>query len=89
MPSPRCMLFSCNGRGVNMYSSRPDHDSAAIRDALDGALPIGGFFCNGEIGPLGVKGIASGTRAEECKTFLHGFTSVVALMYDMTPSDPE
>jgi small ligand-binding sensory domain FIST len=33
----------------------------------DGAVPLGGFFCNGEIGPVG------GT------TFLHGYTSAFAL----------
>jgi small ligand-binding sensory domain FIST len=63
MPSgPKgALLFSCGGRGVHMYG-RPNHDSDAFT-AEFGAVPAGGFFCNGEIGPVG------GT------TYIHGFTS--------------
>ncbi len=40
---------------------------ARIAVALFGALPLAGFFCNGEIGPVGDK------------VFVHGFTSVLGL----------
>jgi small ligand-binding sensory domain FIST len=59
------LLFSCLGRGQNLYG-RPGHDSGIFREKL-GAVPLGGFFCNGEIGPVG------GT------TFLHGYTSSFAI----------
>jgi small ligand-binding sensory domain FIST len=55
------LLFSCLGRGTYLYG-RPDHDTDAFRSRL-GDVPLGGFFCNGEIGPV------QGT------TFLHGYTS--------------
>ena len=55
------LLFSCLGRGENLYG-KANHDSELFRDKL-GTVPLGGFFCNGEIGPV------SGT------TFLHGYTS--------------
>lgn len=55
------LLFSCLGRGQDLYG-KPDHDSDCLRQYL-GEIPIGGFFCNGEIGPVGKS------------TFLHGFTS--------------
>ncbi|HLF04407.1 MAG TPA: FIST N-terminal domain-containing protein [Dehalococcoidia bacterium] len=55
------LLFSCLGRGQYLYG-RPNHDTELFRGRL-GAVPLGGFFCNGEIGPV------SGT------TFLHGYTS--------------
>jgi len=55
------LLFSCLGRGERFFG-HPDHDTDLVRQYL-GSLPLGGFFCNGEIGP--VKG----------ETFLHGFTS--------------
>ena len=55
------LLFSCLGRGQHLYG-RPNHDSDIFHEKL-GAVPLGGFFCNGEIGPV------SGT------TFLHGYTS--------------
>ena len=59
------LLFSCLGRGQHMFG-RPDHDTDIFRDEV-GALPLGGFFCNGEIGPVGPN------------TFLHGFTSSFAI----------
>ncbi len=55
------LLFSCLGRGENLYG-KANHDSELFKEKL-GKVPLGGFFCNGEIGPV------SGT------TFLHGYTS--------------
>lgn len=60
------LLFSCLGRGVGLYGT-PDHDSRAFYSKV-GDVPLTGFFCNGEIGPVG------GT------TFLHGYTSSFALI---------
>ena len=59
------LLFSCTGRGQYLYGEA-DHDSRAFQEVC-GAAPLGGFFCNGELGPV------SG------RTHLHGFTSVFAL----------
>ena len=55
------LLFSCLGRGQYLYGEA-NHDTGIFHDKL-GQVPLGGFFCNGEIGPV------SGT------TFLHGYTS--------------
>jgi small ligand-binding sensory domain FIST len=59
------LLFSCVGRGVGLYGEQ-SHDSREFRERI-GDVPLGGFFCNGEIGPIG------GT------TFLHGYTSAFAV----------
>lgn len=59
------LLFACNGRGENLFG-KPHHDSQEIQRIL-GDLAIGGFFCGGEIGPIGHK------------HFLHGFTSVIGV----------
>jgi small ligand-binding sensory domain FIST len=59
------LLFSCLGRGEGLYGV-PDHDSGLFAAAL-GPVPLGGFFCNGEIGPVGAA------------TFVHGYTSAFAL----------
>ena len=59
------LLFSCLGRGRGLYGV-PDHDSAAFQRAL-GPVPLAGFFCNGEIGPV------------EGRTFLHGYTSAFGI----------
>lgn len=59
------LLFSCLGRGEGLYGA-PGHDTHVFHEHL-GEVPVGGFFCNGEIGPVG------GT------TFLHGYTSSFGL----------
>ncbi len=64
-PPEGALLFSCLGRGAWLYGV-PDHDSDAFRRHV-GAVPLGGFFCNGEIGPV------------EQHTFVHGYTSAFAL----------
>jgi len=64
-PPAGSLLFSCLGRGVHLYGAR-DHDSGLFRD-LVGDVPLGGFFCSGEIGPV------------HGRTFLHGYTSAFAM----------
>jgi small ligand-binding sensory domain FIST len=59
------LLFTCNGRGTNLFSS-PDHDARAVAELL-GDDAVAGFFCAGEIGPVGGK------------PFLHGFTATLAV----------
>ena len=63
-PPAGALLFTCNGRGLHMFEV-PDHDAAAVADAL--GVPAGGFFCAGEIGPIGGR------------NFLHGFTATMAV----------
>jgi small ligand-binding sensory domain FIST len=58
------LLFTCNGRGSHMFEV-PDHDAGALQDAL--GAPAAGFFCAGEIGPVGGR------------NFLHGFTATMAV----------
>lgn len=65
------LLFSCTGRGEHLYGER-DHDSNAFRRHA-GEIPLGGFFCNGEIGPV------HGT------TFLHGYTSAFGVFRPRAP----
>jgi len=67
------LLFSCLGRGKHLYG-RVDHDTDAFRRHL-GAVPLGGFFCNGEIGPV------------HGSTFLHGYTSSFGLFRPRLASD--
>lgn len=55
------LLFSCLGRGEILYGE-PDHDSRVFTEQI-GNIPLGGFFCNGEIGPV------------QDSTYVHGYTS--------------
>ena len=58
-------LCSCNGRGKNLFG-QPNHDAHMVQEEL-GPFGLAGFFCNGEIGPVGEK------------NFLHGYTASLAL----------
>ena len=62
------LLFSCNGRGRSLFDA-PDHDAGVLAEVV-GAHPSAGFFCNGEIGPVGKS------------NFLHGYTASAALLCD-------
>jgi small ligand-binding sensory domain FIST len=65
VPPAGALIFTCNGRGSQMFP-QPDHDAAALDHALSGA-PAAGFFCAGEIGPVGTR------------SFVHGFTATMAV----------
>ena len=45
------LLFSCNGRGTRLYN-HPNGDISIIQAILAG-VDLAGFFCVGEIGPIG------------------------------------
>jgi small ligand-binding sensory domain FIST len=64
-PPAGALLFTCNGRGAGMFGVQ-DHDASALDYAFAGA-PAAGFFCAGEIGPVGER------------NFLHGFTATMAV----------
>jgi small ligand-binding sensory domain FIST len=59
------LMFSCMGRGEGLYGS-PNFDSHLFQRYLSN-IPLAGFFCNGEIGPVAGS------------TFLHGYTSVFGI----------
>jgi small ligand-binding sensory domain FIST len=64
-PPHGALLFSCVGRGQAFFG-RPNHDTDAFQAAL-GPTALGGFFCNGELGPV------------QGRTYLHGYTSAFGL----------
>ena len=58
-------LCCCNGRGKHLFH-QPNHDAEFVQNQL-GPFGLAGFFCNGEIGPIGEK------------SFLHSYTASLAL----------
>ena len=66
-------LCSCNGRGHRLFGQM-DHDAGLIRQKI-GPVELTGFFCNGELGPIGDK------------TFLHSYTAALALFAEKKPGD--
>jgi small ligand-binding sensory domain FIST len=67
-PAAGALLFTCNGRGTNMFAEA-GHDARVVTEAL-GSDALAGFFCGGEIGPVGGR------------SFLHGFTATMAVFLD-------
>ena len=63
-------LCSCNGRGQHLFGY-PHHDAQQVQKEL-GPIGLAGFFCNGEIGPVGER------------NFLHGYTASLALFVKRT-----
>jgi small ligand-binding sensory domain FIST len=62
------LMFACMGRGEKLYG-KSGFDSDLLRSHV-GNVPVSGFFCGGEIGPV------SGT------TFVHGYTSSFGIFRD-------
>ncbi|RMF23336.1 MAG: hypothetical protein D6756_08945 [Cyanobacteria bacterium J083] len=60
------LMFSCLGRGKRLYK-QPNFDSQMFANYLPN-IPLAGFFCNGEIGPINGQ------------TFLHGYTSAFGII---------
>ena len=59
------LMFSCLGRGVGLYGEA-NFDSSLFGRYIAN-VPVSGFFCSGEIGPVAGS------------TFLHGYTSVFGI----------
>ena len=73
-PPSGALLFTCNGRGTHLFG-RPHADTSTIQQMLatDDAIPLAGFFCAGEIAPIGAR------------NFLHTHTASVVLFRATTP----
>jgi small ligand-binding sensory domain FIST len=68
-PAAGGLLFSCNGRGINLFED-PCHDIGVARRLMP-ATPVAGFFAAGELGPIGGR------------NFIHGHTASLALFRPM------
>jgi small ligand-binding sensory domain FIST len=64
------LLFICTGRGSRLFAE-PDHDAGLLAQML-GQIPTAGFFCDGELGPVGGQ------------NYLHTFTASIAVFPEMT-----
>lgn len=62
------LLFACSGRGAHLFGSK-DHDASLLEEIL-GTHASAGFFCNGEIGPLGAR------------NYIHAYSAVCALFFE-------
>ncbi len=59
------LVFSCNGRGEELFG-KGGYDADALKKTF-GPLPSAGLFCNGEISPI------------RNQNYVHGYTASIAL----------
>lgn len=62
------LVFTCTGRGRHLFGER--HHDARVLAEVAGEHASAGFFCNGEIGPVGGH------------NFIHGYSAAMALFCD-------
>ena len=62
------LIYTCTGRGQRMFGA-PNHDAGVVEETF-GRVPFSGFFCNGEIGPVGDT------------TFVHAYTASLAFFFN-------
>ena len=65
-PAAGALMFTCNARGSRMYG-HPDGDISIVQRSLGDSVPVAGFFCAGELGPIGEA------------NHVHGFTASMAI----------
>jgi len=69
------LVCSCNGRGIGLFGKDdPDHDAVAVQNVAPG-MPVAGFACFGEIGPVGGR------------TFVHSHTASIGFFMPVS-SEP-
>lgn len=71
-PAEGVLMFTCNGRGTRLFDV-PNRDVSIVQKSL-GNVPLAGFFCAGEIGPVGGR------------NFVHGHTVCLAIFRPHQPS---
>jgi small ligand-binding sensory domain FIST len=101
IPRPLAALqISCVARGTGLFRI-PNADVTQLQELVvqqnnpvsndgGGSIPIGGFFANGEIGPVGLAGfsppsqIGGGAVTNKNNNYIHGFTTVAAILCETT-----
>ena len=67
-PPLASLLFACSGRGSHLFGNK-GHDAGLLEEIL-GPHASAGFFCNGEIGPLGGR------------NFIYTYSACCALFFE-------
>jgi small ligand-binding sensory domain FIST len=78
------LQISCMGRGESLFGI-PNVDLRHVERLLPPNTPVAGLMANAEIGPVGIRLGAP----ETCRSVLHGFASVVAMLCDYSDTEVE
>ena len=81
------VMFQCMGRGAALFGDGA-HDSTAFGAEFGDFVTLGGYFANGEVGPLGaITGGASRVDKRRRETHQHEYTTVVAMIASLDDTD--
>ena len=72
-----------------MFDGVPNVDLSHVRRLVEGPQQgpvVGGFFANGEVGPVGLAGFST-TKKHNGNCYLHSFTTVAAILCEYTTGD--
>ena len=80
------LQISCVARGRGMFGGVPNVDLSTVKRLVESperGPVVGGFFANGEIGPVGLAGFST-TKENNGNSYLHSFTTVAAILCEYT-----
>lgn len=74
------LQVSCVARGRYLFG-KPNVDISNIRELAGQGVAIGGFYANGELGPVGLAGFAAADESSSVAgSHMHGFTTVATVL---------
>jgi small ligand-binding sensory domain FIST len=88
------LQVSCVARGRYLFGGTPNVDIDCYKKLLGGgdddddddtAAAVGGFYANGELGPVGLGGFAG--SSSHSPAFMHAFTTVVGIIREVAIAD--
>jgi small ligand-binding sensory domain FIST len=84
--------ISCMGRGQGLFEEEKNVDLKHVQALMNrDDLPIAGLFANAEIGPVRLRMGAPGgvPNLEKAQSYLHGYSTVVAMLCDYSKIDAD
>ena len=82
-----CLVIPCVGRGRLLFGESGG-DSRTIGAALGGQAAVGGFFANGELGPVGAVVGSASAPVYRRRTHQHDY-AVVAMVFGEADAEEE
>jgi small ligand-binding sensory domain FIST len=80
------LQVSCVARGRYLFGGTPNVDIECYKKLLgDESVAVGGFYANGELGPVGLGGFEGSSSYSP--SFMHAFTTVVGIISEVAVAE--
>ena len=79
-----CLVIPCVGRGQLLFGESGS-DTRTIGNALGGQAAVGGFFANGELGPVGAVVGSASAPVYRRRTHQHDYAVVAVVFGEAEP----